>query len=93
MIPALRSFAKQCSEGDWDGYGAEAVSDTGLLCAETFIRALPDGIAMPEISAEPDGQISFDWLPTKTKTFTLSVGSSNMPGRSFAIRKLRPSID
>jgi len=77
VISNVRSFADQCSEDDWDGYRAEAVSDTVLLCAEAFIRALPDGLAMPEISAEPDGQISFDWLPTKTKTFTLSVGSSD----------------
>jgi len=77
LISHLNELCAECSEDDWDGYGAEAVSDTVLLCAETFIRALPDGIAMPEISAEPDGQISFDWLPTKTKTFTLSVGSSD----------------
>jgi hypothetical protein len=77
LISQLNELCAECSEDDWDGYGAEAVSETVSLCAEAFIRALPDGMAMPEISAEPDGQIAFDWLPSKTKTFTLSVSSSD----------------
>ncbi len=77
LISALRELAVECSEDDWDGYGANGVSEAVALRAEAFIRALPEDIPAPEISAEPDGQVSFDWLPSGTKTFTLSVNAGN----------------
>ena len=76
LISELREIASECSDSNWDGYGAKGISEAVLIRAETFIRALPDSIPAPEISAEPDGQISFDWLPSRTRTFTLSVGSN-----------------
>ena len=60
LISDLRAIAADCAQDDWDDYGAKAVSNTVLLCAEAFIRALPESISAPEISAEPDGQVSFD---------------------------------
>ncbi len=77
LISDLRAIAVDCAQADWDGYGAKPVSHTVLLRAEAFIRALPTSISAPEISAEPDGQISFDWLPSRTRTFTLSVNTGN----------------
>jgi|FLOH01.1.fsa_nt_gi hypothetical protein len=77
LISDLREITAECAHQDWDGYGAQAVSDTVILRAEAFIRALPESIPAPEISAEPDGQISFDWLPSRTRTFTLSVNAGN----------------
>lgn len=77
LISDLRAIAADCAQEDWDDYGAKAVSDTVIFRAEAFIRALPESISAPEISAEPDGQISFDWLPSRTRTFTLSVNAGN----------------
>lgn len=76
-ISNLRRVAAECAEDNWDEYGAIAVSEAVVLRAEAFIRALPESVVAPEISAEPDGQISFDWLPSRTRTFTLSVNSGN----------------
>ena len=73
----LREIAAECAEDDWDDYGAIAVNEAVVLRAEALIRALPESIPAPRISAEPDGQISFDWLPSRTRTFTLSVNSGN----------------
>ena len=47
------------------------------LSAANFIRALPDGIALPEFAPEPDGSISLDWIQSRNRLFTLSVGSTN----------------
>lgn len=77
LISELREIAAECSMENWDDYGARAVSQTVVLRAEAFIRALPDSLPAPEISAEPDGQISFDWLPSRARTFTLSISPSN----------------
>jgi len=77
LLSDLQGLATECAEDDWDGYGAEAVSESVLIRAEAFIRALPENIPTPELSAEPDGEISFDWLPSRTKTFSLSVNAGN----------------
>lgn len=77
LISKLHQLANECAVVDWDGYGAEAVNAGALMCAEAFVRALPDELPLPEISIEPDGAIAFDWMPHLTKTFTLSVGGSN----------------
>lgn len=77
LISDLRELAAECAVEDWDGYGALAVSRAVLLRAEAFIRSLPGSIPVPELSAEADGQISFDWLPSPTRTFTISVNAGN----------------
>ncbi|MCC5839419.1 MAG: hypothetical protein JJT96_04770 [Opitutales bacterium] len=77
LISELRDMATECADDDWDGYGAQAVSEAARLRAEAFIRALPEGMAAPEIAPEADGQISFDWLPSRTKTFSLSIDAGN----------------
>ena len=79
LISELHEVAAECSEDNWDGYGATAVSEAVFLRAEALIRALPteEDFPVPEFAAEPDGAISFDWLPARTKTFTLSVNSTD----------------
>jgi hypothetical protein len=77
LISDLRAIAAECARDDWDNYGAKAVRDVALIRAEVLIRALPESIPTPEISADPDGQISFDWLPSRTQTLTLSVNAEN----------------
>ncbi|MFP4166570.1 MAG: hypothetical protein ACLFUF_05310 [Opitutales bacterium] len=77
LLSELHELAEECVEDDWDGYGAEAVNAAVLARAEAFVRALPDDLPLPEISAEPDGAIAFDWMPLSTKTFSLSVSRSD----------------
>jgi hypothetical protein len=76
-LEQLYSVAMECSTPDWDGYGAEAVNPEALDRAERFLRSLPEGFPLPEFSVEPDGAISFDWLPTRTRNFSLSIGGSD----------------
>lgn len=77
IIHRIREFGIECAEADWDGFGAEPVSQNALERAELFIRSLPESISMPEVSVEPDGDISFDWHPTGAKTFSVSAGPSD----------------
>lgn len=77
LIVELHDIATECDEDDWDGYGAEAVTVATLLRAEALIRSLPDHLPLPEVSAEPDGAIAFDWMPLPSKTLTLSVNGGN----------------
>src|SRR5947209_7145990 len=78
LISELHRLQDECSEPDWDGYGALPMSKTGAARAEAFIRALPTGIDLPELAPEPDGAVSLDWSPSKSRLFTLSVGPHSM---------------
>lgn len=75
LLSALQELARECGDDDWDGYGARAVSPASLAQAQIFIRALPDRLPLPELSAEPDGAIALDWMPDKQKTLSVSVSA------------------
>lgn len=69
----LESLMLDCSRPGWDGYGAEAVSDDAYRAAERFIRSLPIGTPQPEIGADPDGCVSFEWRKSARRTLLVSV--------------------
>lgn len=45
--------------------------------AEEFIRVLPENVPLPEFASEPDGSISLDWIQSRCRLFTLSIGRSS----------------
>ena len=52
------------------------VDSASVLNAEAFLRALPDGMPLPAFASEPDGSISLDWIASRTRLLTVSVGTS-----------------
>ncbi len=76
-ISLINELTKECSDDDWDGYGAMALDPLAARNAEELIRALPDNLPMPDISPEPDGSISLDWNRSRNQIVSVSVGSSN----------------
>jgi hypothetical protein len=72
----LLELARECARPDWDGYGAMAVDPIALQNTEAFVRILPESIPMPEFAAEPDGAISLDWIQSRHRLFSLSIGPS-----------------
>ena len=76
-ISQLRALAHECSEQGWDGAEACALDPTAVLIAEGFVRALPDGIPLPEFAPEPDGSVSLDWIQSRNRLFSMSVGPSH----------------
>ena len=46
-----------------------------LAIAERFWSALPSSIPAPEVSADPDGEVSFDWIGDDGSNFSVSVRS------------------
>lgn len=76
-ISQLRALANKCADEGWDGAGANAISSLAVFMAEAFVRALPDGIPLPEFAPEPDGFVSLDWIQSRNRLFSLSVGTSH----------------
>lgn len=76
-VSQLRALASECKEQGWDGYDASPLDPVAFINAENFLRALPYGTALPEIAPEPDGAISLDWIQSRHRMFTLSIGPSN----------------
>lgn len=75
-ISEMKLLALECSTPDWDGHGAVEIDPFVIQIAEDFLRALPDSIRMPEFAPEPDGAISLDWIESKHRMISVSIGKS-----------------
>jgi hypothetical protein len=76
-LSELSAVTAECAEPDWDGHGAAAIAPIAILLTERFVRALPEGVPLPEFTPEPDGSISLDWIRSRNRLFSLSIGRSN----------------
>lgn len=77
VIDRIYEVAAECDHDGWDDDEAACISTVVVDRAVSFIRALPDGVRLPEVAPEPDGSISFDWIASRTRVFSLSIGSTN----------------
>ncbi len=69
----LFMVARECSTANWDGYGAEAVTQDALSRASSFLEALPLGTPAPSAGAEPDGHLTLEWYRSPRRTLSVSV--------------------
>src|SRR5437667_5753565 len=69
----LCSAADTAREPDWDGYGAEPVSQEAFTLAYRFAESVPLGTPSPAITAEPYGQLAFEWYRSPHRTLSVSV--------------------
>lgn len=77
VISQIWCAFEQAEHDGWDGEGAQGVDPSAARRAEDLIRGLPEGFPLPEIAVEPDGEISLDWIESRDRLFSLSVGSSD----------------
>lgn len=76
-LSELAEVADEASEDDWDGYGALPLLPEGVELAKAFIRALPEGVAMPAPCPEPDGEVALEWYGGKTRILSVSFGKGD----------------
>ncbi len=74
---ALHEMLEESSMDNWDGYGARAVTERTFRKAVDFLRSLPSTVPSPEVSADPDGEIAFEWHPGPDRAFSVSVGEGD----------------
>jgi hypothetical protein len=71
VLSDLWKLADECREENWDGEGACALETAAIQNTKRFIRAFPDGLPIPDVSPEPDGSISLDWIVSRHRIFSL----------------------
>jgi len=76
ILSQIHVLATGCAPSGGDASDAEPARKSVANRAADFIRALPEGVPLPEVAAEPDGAISLDWITSRTRLFSLSVGAS-----------------
>lgn len=76
-LDKLYSLFAECSKPNWDGYGALAVAFETYVLAKQFIESVPTILPAPDVSVEPDGEVSFEWYESPRRVFAVSVGSNN----------------
>lgn len=54
-----------------------AVSTAAVQRASQLIQSLPSEIPVPDVAVDPDGEVSLDWVPSRTRAFSISVGDSD----------------
>jgi hypothetical protein len=59
---------------DWDGAGSKRVEPNTYVYADMFLRLLPSSASLPEITADRDGEILFEWDGGRRQVFSVSVG-------------------
>lgn len=67
---------EECSEADWDGYDALSVTYDSYRLAEQFLMALPLGMRLPSVGAEPDGQLTLEWSRGVRRSLSISFDPS-----------------
>ena len=72
----LAEAFNECSQPDWDGHDGLPVTYDSYLMAERFLRAIPLGVPMPSVGAEPDGQLTLDWTTGVRRTLSISFDPS-----------------
>ena len=96
IFQKLNEVVQECSLEGWDGEKAKPISTDTMRNAWNFLISLPLGTESPEVSAEPDGAIVFEWYRAPRKVLSVSIepdgfvyyaallGSSRRHGVDFA---------
>ena len=70
----IRDLLNTAGKQNWDGEGADPVTPSSADAALKVVPMLPNNVKLPEISADPHGNVQFDWYLDNGTMFTISVG-------------------
>jgi len=77
LMSEIFAIAEECGADGWDAGDGSAIGSAVVDAAIAFIRVLPLDLPLPEGAAEPGGSISLDWIASRTRVFSLSIGATN----------------
>jgi hypothetical protein len=103
-IAELRRLELEASRPNWDGYGALPLDPRSAEQAFRFIQALPTTVPVPDVSADPDGEVDLLWQidpkntisvsvgPTGQLTYAALIGSAQIYGTEWLSNEIPPPI-
>jgi len=74
VMDELNSIAAQCQRPNWDAQGASPLTPESLDLARRFLMALPLGVFLPTLGAEPDGEVTAEWYRSPRYVLSISFG-------------------
>lgn len=57
---------------NWDGEGAEPISEAAIQEAREFLQKLTSWVPLPEVVPEPDGYLGLEWCANKWLLYVVS---------------------
>jgi hypothetical protein len=78
VLAELNSAYREASQENWDGYGAQKAQAASMKYAKDFLFALPSIVPQPEVSIDPDGEISFTWQRAPRLVFSVSISKDGV---------------
>ncbi|MGM7318918.1 hypothetical protein [Idiomarina sp. ST10R2A5] len=77
LVDELFTLFVHCRKSNWDGFDARPVSESTVAKSLELIIALnSEEAAACELTAEPDGDIAFDWSSESGEIFSISVNEN-----------------
>jgi len=86
---ALQVVYREATAPGWAGPGSNAVHPLTVEMAQRFLHALPMSMPAPEVNADPDGEISFDWNLGRDRLLAVSIGLSGRLSFIYRNRSVR----
>jgi hypothetical protein len=77
-MESLQEVADGASFPDWDGYGAEPLTEETLVAAKTFLELIPFELPLPEIGVASTGDISFEWAQSPSRIVSVGVSGDGI---------------
>jgi hypothetical protein len=75
---ALDALWEEAGRDGWDGYSARPVSAVTYWKAKAFLAVVPPSLSQPRVSADPDGEVAFEWYAAPDLVFSVSIGPSGL---------------
>jgi hypothetical protein len=65
-------------ESNWNGEGADPVSNEAIKEARAFLYKFPTTMPLPEVIAEPDGYLGLEWYSNKRLLYVVSFNGQGV---------------
>lgn len=73
---AVIEAAREANRPNWDGQGGLPVTQGALAQAFALLDVLPTTLSEPEVTVDPDGELSFEWSFGPRRVLTASINAS-----------------
>jgi hypothetical protein len=70
---AIYDLVIRCARDNWNGEGAERITEEAAARASELLVALPSYLPIPDIFPDPSGAISFEWYRRQRHRLVLSI--------------------